>query len=470
MSKIPIVLACLTCTVNGRRVQTSSERLQSTDLLEDSHSIRQQEDEDAWRPVHSLVTFLLGFSPTAAFKAGGPGASCYTDPRPMIRGQRVPDLCMQTATMAIPGVAEPLASIGKSVAKWCMSSDRAEATIAVSSGTTTAHVLRDFYKMARRFAEEDVPRGSVRIMAFPRWDEAMKDHRLFDRTVEHITQCSDICEYLGESMLLAGRHPLMKASASEPTKPPCPILILRSFTQKGTTDWSEENPDEDDPFGNLPDEPMFQQEETTESDEEILAQTKKWVEAVIVKMKVCPFSNTADKAGIPIGGVSYPITRAFTAEEIYENFWTQVLELRATNEVSMATVLLLTPNFMYHAPGGYDALADTLNSGLSLLGFEKEVQLVFFHPEYTFRDGTDRVGDGAAANYARRSPFPMINLLRTPQVREAQKGIPTGSVYITNEKNMKLVGQEALDKMLKTRDWTDLFGQKFIPHKDNLWG
>lgn len=32
------------------------------------------------------------------------------------------------------------------------------------------------------------------------------------------------------------------------------------------------------------------------------------------------------------------------------------------------------------------------------------------------RDGQDRIGSGGAANYARRSPFPMINILRTNQV------------------------------------------------------
>ena len=67
---------------------------------------------------------------------------------------------------------------------------------------------------------------------------------------------------------------------------------------------------------------------------------------------------------------------------------------------------------------------------------------VFFHPEYTFRDGKQRMGgEEAAANFARRSPYPMINLLRTPQVRAAQKGIPTGSVYEVNEENLQTVSQ-----------------------------
>lgn len=43
-------------------------------------------------------------------------------------------------------------------------------------------------------------------------------------------------------------------------------------------------------------------------------------------------------------------------------------------------------------------------------------QLVYFHPQWVFRDGADRMGETGAANYARRSNFPMINILRTNQV------------------------------------------------------
>jgi hypothetical protein len=110
---------------------------------------------------------------------------------------------------------------------------------------------------------------------------------------------------------------------------------------------------------------------------------------------------------------------------------------------------------MLNSAGGFDLFADTLTEALTLLGVESRMQLVFFHPEYTFRDGKDRAGgEGGSANYARRSPFPMINLLRTPQVRAAQKGIPTGSVYDVNEKNMMAVGADELEAMLQAKDWT----------------
>ena len=78
-------------------------------------------------------------------------------------------------------------------------------------------------------------------------------------------------------------------------------------------------------------------------------------------------------------------------------------------------------------------------------------------------------GDGGAANFARRSPFPMINLLRTPQVRHAQKGLPTGSVYTTNERNLETVGAAELQRMLDAGDWEGMDGYDFAPHAENLW-
>ena len=279
------------------------------------------------------------------------------------------------------------------------------------------------------------------------------------------------------------------------------MLLLRAFTSKSSSSSpsGEEVPDGVyDPYANIAADSSSSADGSSEEidDSIVLSETRKWVEGIIVDMKVCPFSSTADKAGMPIGGVSYPISHASIGEEVYEAFWeqvryrymhallthltlihtiflflnAQVLELGRTDEKELSTVLLLTPHFSLHSPGGYDLLADTLNGALTNLKAEEIIQLVFFHPGYAFRDGQDRTGgEGAAANYARRSPFPMINLLRTPQVRAAQKGLPTGSVYTTNERNLELVGAVELERMLEEKDWSALQEHDFHKHSENLW-
>ena len=317
---------------------------------------------------------------------------------------------------------------GRAVAEWCVAADRAQATVAVSSAATLAQALRDFWSVARAFAEDGGERGRQRILAFPAWSRCASDYPSFQRVLQHLQDCSEVCEYLGESLVVTGRHPSAPASEDEPRAVPCPMLVLRSFTQRAWGDYSEENSGLANPFATTPESVAMDGGGggggETASDADVLSSTRQWVEGIICKVKVCPFSSSADRAGLPAGGVTYPITHATTAEEVYEEFWGQVLELAATDERQISTVLLLTPRFALHSPGGFDVFADTLNNALEQLRVEETIQLVFFHPMYTFRDGKARLtGDDGAANFARRSPFPMINLLRTPQARKAQRGV-----------------------------------------------
>ncbi|CAN0353577.1 unnamed protein product, partial [Phaeothamnion confervicola] len=153
-----------------------------------------------------------------------------------------------------------------------------------------------------------------------------------------------------------------------------------------------------------------------ESDEAVLALTRQWVQAVVTDLGVCPFMVSADRAGLPVGNVHYPLSASTTAEEVYRDYWREVAALMAADERSASTTLLVTPRFGLENSEAFDVLAGTLTPPLESWGLEDDIQLVFFHPQYSFRDGRDRIGVDGAANFARRSPFPMINILRTPQV------------------------------------------------------
>ena len=367
-------------------------------------------------------------------------------------------------------IAPPLVDASQRVAEWCVGAGREQAMVAVSPSTTLYGVLKDFWALARAFSEDEGPVGRQCALALPLWAEGSADAALFQKVLQHISDCADVCEYVGETLLIAGRHPSAVPGDDEPGAAPCPMLLLRSFRQAAYGNFGDENYGMDDPFAALDDGLAFGDKISSfASDACVLGQTRAWVEGVIVDMKVCPFSVDANRAGLPVGGVTYPITHATTGEEVYERFWEQVLELQATEEKDISTVLLLTPRFGQYSAGAYDMLADTLNEALGDLGVEKDIQLVFFHPDYTFRDGKERLGDDGAANFARRSPFPMINLLRTPQVRAAQKGLPTGSVYTTNERNLEIVGVGDLQKMLDEKNWEGLKGVEFHKHQENLW-
>jgi hypothetical protein len=171
-------------------------------------------------------------------------------------------------------------------------------------------------------------------------------------------------------------------------------------------------------------------------DEAVTNIIRDWVRVIISDMGVCPFSRDPDHAGLPAGPVHYPISRQTTVEEMYAEYWKEVNFLVSAPEKEFSTTLHIMPNFCISNVEAFTSWTNTLSAPLEALGIEKFIQLVFFHPQWVYRDGEDRMGEKGAANFARRSPFPMVNILRTPQVRLAQRSIPTGLVYQQNEKTM----------------------------------
>merc|ERR1711981_81686 len=182
-------------------------------------------------------------------------------------------------------------------------------------------------------------------------------------------------------------------------------------------------------------------------------------------MGLCPFTSGDQMAGLPMGKARYEVDRAKTVEAVYEQYWREVALLDESNYKEVSTTLLIVPEFCMGGNYGVDffesfssTLSGTLEGGLNM---EDLIQLVFFHPEWTFRDGGARSDeDGGTFNYARRSPYPMINLLRTDQVRRGQRSIPTGLVYTQNGNTLREIGGNRLEDMLRNRDWVSLEGMK----------
>ena len=189
-------------------------------------------------------------------------------------------------------------------------------------------------------------------------------------------------------------------------------------------------------------------------DGEIIAVSKAWTQKMMADLGICPFTADAEKSGMPMGPVYYAVDRSTTMEDVYEAYWKMVVKVEENDERDLSTTLHIFPEFCMDNIEAFENFSNTLTQPLESLGVEDLLQLVFFHPHWTFRDGGERSGMGSAANYARRSPWPMINILRTNQVRAAQKGIPTGLVYQQNEKTLNSVGTQQLETMLRKRDWS----------------
>ena len=298
--------------------------------------------------------------------------------------------------------------------------------------------------------------------------------RFLNLVTAHLDSCKDVCDFFGISTTL---QPFVKdgrvqgftvKSFRNPDKDPNSMEFDYDPFWDEADDWDYEGIDaeyekdeaaEDEASG-------FSKTKTVkypdivnkvpDDDEEIEKLSKDWVAKICSDMGVCPFTSGASMAGLPMGPVYYTTDRSTSFEDMYARYWEEVVRVESQPESDLSTTLLITPKFCMDNVEIFENWSTTLTQPLAALGIEDMIQLVFFHPHWSFRDGGERGGEGAAANYARRSPWPMINILRTNQVRAAQRGIPTGLVYKQNESTLSGIGVEKLETMLRLRDWGEI--------------
>jgi uncharacterized protein len=88
--------------------------------------------------------------------------------------------------------------------------------------------------------------------------------------------------------------------------------------------------------------------------------------------------------------------------------------LHATDPALCETSLLIHPQVLTNFRD-YNEFLDEADDALRELGFEGELQIASFHPQYQFADSEP----DDIENYTNRSPFPMLHLLREASVTRA---------------------------------------------------
>ena len=309
-----------------------------------------------------------------------------------------------------------------------------------------------------------LPQESKTVL-FPNMGDKLLSKQYLNLVTAHLDACKDVCDYFG---ILTTLQPFVQdgrvkgftvKSFRKPDHDPDNLEFPYDPFWDDGDDWDYAGIDDEYEEAES-DQPKIIYPEIVnkipDSDEEIIRISKEWVHKICSDMGICPFTSGSDKAGLPIGPVYYTVDRCSSMEDMYASYWKEVVRVENQDEKDLSTTLLIGPEFCMDHIEVFESFSTTLTQPLSALGVEDAIQLVFFHPHWTFRDGGERGGEGAAANYARRSPWPMINILRTNQVRAAQKGIPTGLVYKQNEKTLTGVGIEKLETCLRLRDWGEL--------------
>jgi uncharacterized protein len=165
------------------------------------------------------------------------------------------------------------------------------------------------------------------------------------------------------------------------------------------------------------------------NDQQIIEQTKNWIQKVVIGLNFCPFANREFKNN----SIRYQVENGTTRTDAREALLKECKRL--DKDKSIATTLIIFPNafqefdvYLQHV-----ALAEKL---LQQKGYEGIYQLATFHPLYQFENSTP----DDPANYTNRSIYPMLHLLREDHIRKAvqfygnAEAIPEQNIQFAREK------------------------------------
>lgn len=171
----------------------------------------------------------------------------------------------------------------------------------------------------------------------------------------------------------------------------------------------------------------------------IIAQTRCWLESVIIELNFCPFARREHVRNSIRYSVSDQTELALALQAVADEC--QLLDQQAQTET---TLLIFSAGFSEF--DDFLQLIDIADQLLDQLDYRGTYQLAHFHPHYCFADA--EADD--AANYTNRSPWPTLHLLREASLQQAIGSHPdTGQIPDNNIRKAREQGKPALQARLQ---------------------
>ena len=152
-----------------------------------------------------------------------------------------------------------------------------------------------------------------------------------------------------------------------------------------------------------------------ENDSQIIAATQRWLEKAVIGLNLCPFAAGAHLRK----QIRYTVSSQQRNAGLVIDLAHELRFLHDTDPVLCETSLLIHPQVLTNFRD-YNEFLDEADDALRDLGFEGELQIASFHPQYQFADSAP----DDIENYTNRSPYPMLHLLRETSVTRAVQTYP----------------------------------------------
>lgn len=172
---------------------------------------------------------------------------------------------------------------------------------------------------------------------------------------------------------------------------------------------------------------------------EVIAQTRYWLEHVVIGLNFCPFAKPVFEQG----KIHFQVSDAQSLECCLEDLIAEAERLDTQSEIE--TSLLIFESSLQD----FDNFLDVLEIANDLIfeqGYEGVYQLASFHPDYCFAESDEN----DPGNYTNRSPYPMFHLIRERSIEQAlanyknPENIPDINLQVARE-----LGLEKMQSMLQ---------------------
>ncbi len=169
--------------------------------------------------------------------------------------------------------------------------------------------------------------------------------------------------------------------------------------------------------------------------ERIIAQTKNWIQQVVVGCNFCPFA----KKELHRGSIHFEVVRTAAVADFLESVVREFQRLDENENIE--TTLIIYPD----AFADFDdflKFIDLAETSLEENDYEGIYQLASFHPDYCFAGAPD----DDPANFTNRSLYPMLHMLREDSLTNALENYPDPENI--PERNIEFARKKGLAHMI----------------------
>jgi hypothetical protein len=176
-----------------------------------------------------------------------------------------------------------------------------------------------------------------------------------------------------------------------------------------------------------------------EQDEKVVDTTRRWIDAAVIGLNLCPFARTVVMAD----RVRFRVSGARDSHTLGVDLVEELQLLAAAEPEAIETTLLIHPWALTDFLEFNDFL-EVADAAVAELGLQGEIQVASFHPGYQFAGTkTDDV-----ENCTNRSPFPILHLLREASIEAALANFPDpAAIYERNIETMRRLGREGWERL-----------------------